>query len=145
MPVSTDIVWLKAASAILMIGFGLMFAFAAFPPAALPSLLFVDALFWPLDGMQTLAAPETRLVLAIGGGITAGWGMLVWQVATHLMPSDPAMARTILLRSLLTWFVVDSTCSWLADAPQNIPANLLFLAAFLLPLIRMQRQGATAA
>lgn len=145
MPVSTAIVWLKAASAILMIGFGLMFAVAAFPPASGLTTLLVDLLFWPLDGAQSLAAPETRIILAIGGGITAGWGVLVWHIATHLMPSDPAMARTILLRSLLTWFVIDSICSWLAGAPLNIPANAAFLLMFLWPLLRMERAEASAA
>ena len=138
MPVSTAIIWLKAASAILMIGLGLMFAIAAWPPAAGLATLFVDILFLPLDGAQSVAAPETRIILAIGGGITAGWGVLVWQVATHLMPSNPAMARHILIRSLLTWFVIDSTCSWLAGAPVNIPANAGFLMLFMWPLWRMK-------
>ena len=145
MPVSTAIVWLKTASAILMIGFGLMFAIAAYPPTSGVAGLFVDLLFWPLDGAQSLAAPETRIILAIGGGITAGWGVLVWQVATHLMPSNPAMARHILIRSLLTWFVIDSTCSWLAGAPVNIPANAGFLLMFIWPLLRMARTEASAA
>ena len=66
MPVSTAIVWLKTASAILMIGFGLMFAIAAYPPTSGVADLFVDLLFWPLDGAQSLAAPETRIILANG-------------------------------------------------------------------------------
>ena len=93
MPVSTAIIWLKAASAVLMIGLGLMFAIAAWPPASGLVTIMVDLLFWPIDGTQSVAAPETRIILAIGGGITAGWGVLVWQVATHLMQSNPAMAR----------------------------------------------------
>lgn len=144
MPVSTAIVWLKTASAILMIGLGLTFAISAWPPASGLVTFMVDMLFWPLDGAQSLAAPETRIILAIGGGITAGWGVLVWQIATHLMPSNPAMARHILIRSLLTWFVIDSTCSWLAGAPLNIPANAAFLLIFLWPLLRMERTEAFA-
>ena len=143
MPVSTAIVWLKTASALLMIGLGLMFAMAAWPPLSGLATYLVDMLFWPLDGAQTLAAPETRIILAIGGGITAGWGVLVWQVATHLMPSDPAMARHMLIRSMLTWFVIDSTCSWLAGAPLNIAANVAFLAFFLFPLTRMEQRAAS--
>jgi hypothetical protein len=143
MPVSTAIIWLKAASAILMIGFGLMFAVAAWPPTSGIATMFVDLLFWPLDGAQSLAAPETRIILAIGGGITVGWGVLVWQVASHVMPSEPAMARQILTRSLAAWFIIDSTCSWLAGAPLNIAANAAFLMVFLWPLMRM-RGGADA-
>ena len=145
MPVSTAIVWLKSVSAVLMIGFGIMFAAAAYLPLSWPVDVLIDLLFWPIDGAQAVAAPETRIILAIGGGITAGWGVLVWQVASHLMPSNPALARTILLRSLLTWFVIDSTCSWLAGAPINILANTVFLAMFLWPLQLMERRSAVAA
>lgn len=141
MPVSAAIVWLKSASVILMISFGLMFAIAAWPPASGLSTLMVDLLFWPLDGAQSLAAPESRIVLAIGGGISAGWGVLVWQIATHVMPTDPATARHILLRSLFTWFVIDSTCSFLAGAPLNIASNAGFLLLFLWPLWRMERKA----
>lgn len=143
MPVSSAIVWLKTASSILLIAFGLMFAIAAWPPASGLATLLVDLLFWPLDGAQSLAAAETRIVLAIGGGITAGWGVLVWQVASHVMPSHPDMARSILLRSLVTWFAIDSTCSFLAGVPLNIAANVAFLLAFLWPLMRMENRSAT--
>lgn len=143
MPVSTAIVWLKTASAVLMIGLGLMFAAAAYPPMSGPVGILVDLLFWPIDSAQSVAAAETRIILAIGGGITAGWGVLVWQVASHLLPSNPALARQILTRSLLTWFVIDSTCSWLAGAPINIPANAVFLLLFLWPLHQMERSSDT--
>lgn len=139
MPLSTAITWLKTATAFLLIAFGLMFAFAAWPPAAGLATYLVDMLFWPVNGVQSLAAPETRLVLAIGGGITVGWGVMVWHIVSLVMPSQPALARSILLRSLLVWFVIDSTCSFLAGAPLNIAANTAFLMAFLWPLMRMQR------
>ena len=139
MSVSTAISWLKFASALLLLGFGLMFAFAAWPQAAGLSTLLIDFLFWPLDGAQFLAAPETRIILAIGGGITFGWGVMVWTIVSHVMPSQPGLARMILLRSLLAWFVVDSLCSTLAGVPLNVLANTGFLAAFLWPLLRMER------
>ena len=55
------------------------------------------------------------------------------------------MARHILIRSLLTWFVIDSTCSMIAEAPINVPANAGFLALFMWPLLRMERTEASAA
>ncbi len=69
MPVSTAIVWLKAASAVLMIGLGLLFAISAWPPASGLVTFMVDMLFWPLDGAQSLPRRKTRIILAIGGGI----------------------------------------------------------------------------
>jgi hypothetical protein len=138
MSVSTAIIWLKVASAILMIGLGLITALSAFPALATPATLSVDILFWPLDGAQSLGANETRLMLAIGGGITFGWGLLVWQVAGKVMPASPEIAKSILTNSLIGWFLLDSFCSWLAGAPLNIAANLALFAAFMWPLLQIQ-------
>jgi hypothetical protein len=108
MPVSTAIIWLKCASAVLMIGFGLMFALAAYPATAGLATFFLDALIWPLDGAQSFGAQEARIITAIGGGITVGWGVLVWMAAGHILPENPALGRAILVKSLAAWFVVDS-------------------------------------
>jgi hypothetical protein len=141
MPVSNAILWLKCASAVLMIGFGLMFALAAHPATAGIATWFLDVLIWPLDGAQSFDSQEARIITAIGGGITVGWGVLVWMVAGRILPENPALGRDILVRSLLAWFVVDSTASVLSGVPQNAAANLLFLAVFLYPLWRMERRG----
>jgi hypothetical protein len=141
MPVSTAVLWLKCASAVQMIGFGLMFAFAAHPATAGIATWFLDALIWPLDGAQSLGSQESRIITAIGGGITVGWGVLVWMVASHILPDNPALGRDVLVRSLIAWFVVDSTASILAGVPQNAAANVLFLLTFLYPLWRMERCG----
>lgn len=39
---------------------------AAWPPLAGPLRLLADLPIWPFDGSQTFAAPETRLVQAMG-------------------------------------------------------------------------------
>lgn len=134
---SAAALWLKTAAATLMIAFGLMVAIAAWPPASGLTLFFADALIWPLDGAQTLAATETRLMMAIGGGITAGWGVMIWQMATHVLPTQPALARKLLLPAMLFWFIADSTCSVLAGVPLNAVVNAGFLAVFLWPVLRV--------
>jgi hypothetical protein len=144
MPVSTAIIWLKCASAVLMIGFGLMFALAAYPATAGLATVFLDALIWPIDGAQSFGSQEARIITAIGGGITVGWGVLVWMAAGHILPENPALGRDILVKSLLAWFVVDSTASILAGVPLNAAANVLFLLVFLYPLWRMARRGLVA-
>jgi hypothetical protein len=144
MSVPSAILWLKFTSIILMIAFGILFAIAAFPPTSGFATLFVDSLIWPIDGAQSLAGTETRILLAIGGGITAGWGMLVWQVADKVMPTQPEAARSILLSSLLTWFVIDGICSVLAGVPLNALVNVGFLAPLLWPVWRMNPRGVVA-
>jgi hypothetical protein len=144
MPVSTAIFWLKCASAALMIFAGVILALGALPAASGLAYLFTDFVIWPFDGAQSLAARETRIFMAVCGGVLAGWGVLVWLVAGKVLPDNPALGREILVKSLITWFAVDSTCSILAGVPVNAVANVVFLLAFLYPLWRMERQISAA-
>jgi hypothetical protein len=89
-----------------------------------------------IDGAQDLAAPETRLISAIGGGVMAGWGVLLWMLSTQLFPRDPALAAKLIITSIVTWFVIDSTGSMLAGAPLNAAFNVSFLLVFCVPLWR---------
>ena len=145
MSVSTASLWLKCASAILMILGGIALAIGAHPATSGLATLFADAIIWPFDGAQSLAGPETRLFAAIGGGITAGWGVLVWLVAGKVLPDNPALGREILVKSLMTWFAVElDLLHPRRRACQRRIANLVFLLAFLYPLWRMERQDFAA-
>lgn len=131
----TTVTILKAGSAIV-VGFGILTAFAAFPPTAEPTRLLADMIFWPPDGAETGAASETRLFSAITGGVLVGWGVLLWLLVTRVFPRDPETARFMILASVGTWFVVDGLGSFAAGAPINVVLNTGFLALFVLPLIR---------
>lgn len=131
----TNVALLKVASA-LVVGLGVLIAAASWPPAAGVAGLLLDAIFWPLDGGQSVAGRETRLVSAIGGGVMVGWGIMLWLVSTRLYHRDPALARTLIISSVVAWFVVDSLGSVAAGAPVNAALNIGFLAAFILPLSR---------
>jgi hypothetical protein len=124
---------LKLAAAVT-IGFGLLTAAAAYVPWQGPTLLLADILIWPMDGLQTGDSDVTRLMFAIGGGVLAGWGVLMWMLATEGLARVPDLARRMVITSALTWFVVDSTASVLADAPWNVAGNIPFLAMYLWPL-----------
>ena len=125
--------WLKAAAAIV-VGFGGLVALAAHPATAGPTVLLADLIFWPIDGTATFAAAETRVMSAIGGGLMAGWGVLLWLLAARLYPREPALARTMILTSVGVWFVVDGIGSVAAGAPLNVVLNAGFLAMFVVPL-----------
>jgi hypothetical protein len=145
MPVSSVVLWIKLVSATTIIALGALFALGAWPPAAAFANLFVDLLKWPLDGAQTVSTPEARIIAAIGGGITVGWGVMIWQIADRILPTDPVLGRQLLTTSLLSWFVIDSTASWLAGVPLNVVLNTALLLLFLLPLWRMNAAHAVAA
>jgi hypothetical protein len=144
MPVSAVALWIKFVSAIAIIGLGFLFALGAWPPTAAFANLFVDLLKWPLDGAQSVASQETRIIAAIGGGITVGWGVMIWQIADRILPNDVTLGRQLLTQSVLSWFVVDSTASWLAGAPLNVALNIALLLLLLMPLWRMDDAEAAA-
>jgi hypothetical protein len=123
------------------IGFGLALALAAWPPLAGPMRLLADLLIWPLDGAETGAARDTRLLFAIAGGVMAGWAWLIWQLAGRAMERDPTLVRGLVRQSLLVWFSLDSAGSLLAGVPLNVLGNLVFLALFLVPMARGRAAG----
>jgi len=127
--------WLKFGSA-LTIFFGILVAAAATPIAAGPTQFLADLIFFPIDGAQDISSSETRLISAIGGGVMAGWGVLLWMLSTQLFPSNQALAANLIIASIVTWFVIDSTGSIIAGAPLNAVFNVSFLLIFCLPLWR---------
>lgn len=135
MNTETRILWLKGASA-TVIAFGVAFMLSTIPALSAPMALLTDLIFWPLDGGQNLAAAPSRLLLAISGGVMAGWGLLLWLISTRLYPENPHLARMMILGSVGTWFIVDSLGSILAGAWLNALFNVVFLELFLIPLWR---------
>lgn len=125
--------WLEAASLFTLI-FGLLIAAAALPAAQAFLWMFIDIVFWPLDGAQTLAASESRLLSAISGGVLAGWGATLWLLVRRLFVREPALVKSIILTGAITWFVIDSTGSVAAGAPLNAVLNIASLLLFLIPL-----------
>lgn len=124
---------LRFAAGVTMVT-GLALALSAVPAQNTGVRLLTDLLVWPFDGAETLAASETRLALAIGGGVMLGWGLMIWQLAGEPLERAPEAVRGIIRASVLGWFVVDSAGSVAAGAALNVVPNLVFLALFLLPM-----------
>lgn len=135
---------LRLAALAALMGFGIAGAISAYEPLSGPMAAVLDAVFWPLDGAEGTTGAETRLLLAILGGITFGWGLMIWRLAGEPLSRDPGLIRPIIRNSLLAWFLVDSTGSFLAGAPLNVALNLVFLAMFLVPMRLGARQPVLA-
>lgn len=133
MSIERTITYLKIASGIV-IGFGLLGFLSVWPTLAMPIENLLDLIFWPIDSQQTLSTPESLLLLAIASGVLVGWGAMMWLVATQLYETNPKLARTIILTSIASWFVIDSVGSVISGAPINVFFNLGFVALFYLPL-----------
>ena len=124
---------LRFAAGVTMVT-GLALTLSAVPALNIGMRLLTDLLVWPIDGAETLAASETRLALAIGGGVMLGWGLMIWQLAGEPLERAPEAVRGIIRASVLGWFLVDSAGSAAAGAALNVVPNLVFLALFLLPM-----------
>jgi hypothetical protein len=124
---------LRLASGVTLVT-GLALALAALPVLNFPIRLLADFLIWPVDGAETLAASETRLAFAIGGGVMAGWGLMIWQLAGEPMQRAPGATRATIRTSILVWFLIDSLASVAAGVPLNVLGNVVFLALFLVPM-----------
>lgn len=131
---------LVVASAIV-IGFGALIALAAHPATDGIVVFFADLIFWPVDGQQVWDNAELRLLSGISGGIMIGWGLILLGLSTQGMVQAPEMSLTLIQRSIIVWFIVDSTASWVAGAPLNIIGNLGFLGLFLWPVWSLRRQA----
>lgn len=138
---------LQTALSMLKFGTGIVFAFGSicilgiFSATNFPLLFTADIIFWPPGNMQDISfSPESKLLSAILGGVMCGWGVVYWVILKKIFPTDPMLARSILLPSILVWFVVDSAASLLSPAPMNAFFNLFFLAPFIVPLMLMDKQ-----
>lgn len=116
---------------IIVAGLGVALAFAAWAPLYPVAQLFLNLAHWPFFEAPTALDPTGRLMMAIGGGLTAGIGVMMWTVGTEVIPVAPRAGRHVVLYSALAWFVTDSTFSVVAGSPFNAVLNLIFLALML--------------
>lgn len=126
---------LKIASA-ATIAFGLMIAFGAHPRTDGLLQWFADLLFWPL-GDAAILTNEARLLAAILGGAMVGWALLYWLLIDALASDHPELLKRLILTTMATWFVIDSTASVASGGWLNVIGNVGFLAMFVLPARRL--------
>jgi hypothetical protein len=133
---------LRIAAAMTLILPGILGIVAAHPAVYGAMGAVLDAAFWPPDGAQGAMTEDARLLTAILAGISAGWGVTIWQLAGAPMSRDGQTIRPIIRNAILTWCVLDSTGSFLAGAPLNVAVNLVLAAVFLVPLALGGRRAA---
>ncbi|MGL3605425.1 hypothetical protein ACSV9I_02810 [Rhizobium sp. G187] len=132
MSIDTASIWLKFAS-VAVILLGALVALASHPALSLPTVWLTDLVFFPFDGAQQIAAEETRLFMAISGGVMVGWGVMMWLIATRLLPADPSLARLLFIEGTLAWYLVDTTGSFLAGGHINMVLNTGLMLMIVYP------------
>lgn len=140
MNLNTRIAWLKTGSAVTIF-FGALIAAAAIPALQAPAGILLDTVFLPLDGAPSAGGEAARLLSAISGGVLVGWGLMMWLLATSLYPKEPTICRKIILTSIISWFIVDSSMSVAAGAILNAFFNVGFLLVFTVPVWKPLADG----
>lgn len=112
--------WLPV-TAIVVGGFGPVFALGSMLVSAEPARFSLDPLAWPLDG-------------ALTGGFLFGWGVMIWALRRWLFDLAPEAVRRTVLTGLIAWFLLDSAGSVGAGAASNVVFNVLVLLTCVGPM-----------
>lgn len=128
--------WLEIAFLLVTlfgVAYALFGATALFAPALGPIL----SGFWPGGAIPPDVRGFAMFNFGIGGGLTAGMGLLGWFVARHSIRRGERWGAVALFWSLALWFVLDSGMSIYSGAPLNVVVNGAFLILGVLPLIML--------
>jgi hypothetical protein len=131
-----------------LIAIGIVFVIGVFAPFRAPTLLFLDLVFWPLDGrLAGPLAPEAIFSSALVGAVTFGWGLLMLGLVRDPVLSQSATVWRAMTIALASWFIVDSLASWVSGAHLNVLGNIGIAASFLIPVLKsgvLSARGTTA-
>ena len=116
--------------------FGAILALAAFAPtdglARLVFALFQNPMPSEIDMLH-------RFSIGLMGAVTMGWGMTLYVAFQAIHLADRAQAPRIwrnLTLAALIWFGIDSGISVATGYWLNAVSNTLFIALYLIPLLR---------
>lgn len=127
--------WLLV-SAVVIGGFGPVFALGSSAPASGAAAWTLDVLAWPPDGGQDYRDPTTRFLSALTGGFLLGWGVMVLCLRAWVHDTAPEGVRRSLLVGALAWCALDSAGSLAAGQPSNAAFNVLVLLLVVGPMWR---------
>ena len=131
---SAWITWLQIVLAALL-GYSLVLVFAGSVAGAWFSALG----FGP---PERASAPEVhdylKLPFMVLGAVMAGWTVMMIQIVRGPLREGSAWARSVLISSLLVWFVLDTGMSLILGFPLHALFNVPFALALAIPLIKLR-------
>jgi hypothetical protein len=114
--------------------FGVVLVGGAFDATSLPTRLF----FGLLNGPAPLDLDaQARFSLGVLGAVTLGWSLtLAAAIGAAIQLGEHGRPTWVMVTaSALTWFVVDTPLSIATGYGLNALSNVVFLAAFLTPIL----------
>jgi len=127
--------WLKI-TAIVIGSFGPICFLGTMDATSEPARLTLDLLSWPIDGRETYADSDTKLLSALLGGFLLGWGVMIWRVSGSVYDAAPEGVRQAVLTGLLAWFFLDSAGSIAGGHASNAVFNVAILLLAVGPMWR---------
>lgn len=111
-----------------------LIAAGAYPPLNGSMMVMLDTVDWPVDGATETLTKEARLMSAVGGGVFAGFSVMLLLIVAPALRRGDAEIRKSAIIALIAWYVIDSTGSVAAGVAGNVVFNTIYLAALLAPL-----------
>ncbi len=136
------VTWLKLGCIVTGIT-GLVSFAASIEEFSGPWLWLFDLVRWPLDGDPARFSNETMSLNAILGGIMVGWATLMYFVAAGPIAQGNMKITRQMIISIVMWFCIDSTGSYLSRLPGNIVLNVIFMAILSIPLLALSKDPKT--
>ena len=94
----------------------------------------VRAMFTLMGDDGAPMPPAQHFAIALMGAVTLGWAVTIYAVVATA--GTNGRAWRLLTTGMVIWFLVDSTLSIATGFGLNAVSNSIFLAAFLLPILR---------
>jgi hypothetical protein len=116
--------------------FGIILVGGGFEITSGPTRLIFDLLNGP---GELRLDPHMRFSLAVLGAVTIGWSLTLLaavQAANQLGKRLGKSIWILVTASVVSWYVIDSSLSIATGFGLNAIPNTVFMAAFLLPVIR---------
>lgn len=95
------------------------------------------------EGVAGLNTPESKLAMAIAGGVFGGLGAMYLFISAPGIEQGNELIRKGSIYVFVTWFVIDSGASIASGNAPNVIPNLVFLVVYLVPLMLVKQTSAT--
>jgi hypothetical protein len=131
---SSCITWLQIVLAMLL-GYSLVLVFAG----SLAGAWFSALGFGPPERVSTREVRDyLKLSFMVLGAVMAGWTVMMIQIVRGPLREGSAWALSVLINSLLVWFVLDTGMSLALGFPLHALFNVPFALALAIPLIKLR-------
>ena len=129
--------WLQV-SQILLILFGLLFAFLGTSSALSPMTHPILSAFWVGGEIPENSREFAFFSFGLMGALSAALGELGWFVARYGIGQRQKWAWNGLLAAVVLWYLIDGFVSIYAGVAINVAFNTVFLLMIVVPLIGLR-------